>query len=126
MLAVLVVEDELFIRLNEAETLRRAGFQVTEAANSREALAHIRDGRVPDMLVTDIRMPGSIDGLALAHIVAQWWPDTVIVICSDTTPGELPANAVFVPKPVNEWQLLAAVEQARQQAKRRLEAVCLV
>lgn len=66
---ILLVEDELLVRDMIAEELRDAGYLVIECANSDEALVQLE--RVPeiDLLFTDIRMPGPIDGFALAERV---------------------------------------------------------
>jgi CheY-like chemotaxis protein len=79
---VLVVEDEVLVRLMIAEELRGAGFQVIEAADADEALAvlaHITDVSV---IFSDIRMPGSMDGLELAKKVRADFPDIRIVLAS--------------------------------------------
>jgi DNA-binding NtrC family response regulator len=64
--AVLVVEDEAAIRLLLADELDAAGFDVIQAATADEAVAVLRTGRVVRAVVTDVRMPGSMDGLGLA------------------------------------------------------------
>ena len=79
---VLVVEDEVLVRLMIAEELRSAGFQVIEAADADEALAvlaHITDVSV---IFSDIRMPGSMDGLELAKKVRADFPKIRIVLAS--------------------------------------------
>jgi CheY-like chemotaxis protein len=79
---VLVVEDEVLVRLMIAEELRSAGFQVIEAADADEALAvlaHITDVSV---IFSDIRMPGSMDGLELAKRVRADFPKIRIVLAS--------------------------------------------
>jgi CheY-like chemotaxis protein len=79
---VLVVEDEVLVRLMIAEELRGAGFQVIEAADADEALAvlaHIADVSV---IFSDIRMPGSMDGLELAKKVRADFPEIRIVLAS--------------------------------------------
>jgi CheY-like chemotaxis protein len=79
---VLVVEDEVLVRLMIAEELRSAGFQVIEAADADEALAvlaHIADVSV---IFSDVRMPGSMDGLELAKKVRADFPEIRIVLAS--------------------------------------------
>ena len=68
--AVLVVDDEPFVRMDIAEILRRAGFQVEEASNSDEALRKLNGGGCPlRALVTDVQMPGTMNGYGLAKLV---------------------------------------------------------
>jgi CheY-like chemotaxis protein len=67
MSSVLLVEDELLVRELASEDLGDAGFEVTAAGNGDDALALLREGRRFDLLFTDIRMPGVVDGLHLAR-----------------------------------------------------------
>jgi two-component system, response regulator PdtaR len=99
---VLVVEDEVLIRMNMADALAAAGFDVREAENAAEALKLVREQGPTDALVTDVMMPGSIDGFELACIIARCWPRTAIVVCSGNAQpnfGDLPSGAAFIPKP---------------------------
>lgn len=99
---VLLVEDDALVRMIAADAIAAAGFRVLEAENSAVALRLLARGTVPDVLVTDVRMPGSIDGFALAHIVAMRWPETGILVCSgdaQPVPGDLPDGAEFIRKP---------------------------
>ena len=97
---VLVVENDVLLRLVTASNLRDAGFEVIEAANCAEAI-RILD-RIPvDVLFSDIDMPGKMDGLALAQWVHQRQVDTTIIL---TSGGERPLGdareyASFLPKP---------------------------
>jgi CheY-like chemotaxis protein len=97
---VLVVENDVLLRLVTASNLRDAGFEVIEASNSAEAI-RILD-RIPvDVLFSDIDMPGKMDGLALAQWVHQRQVDTTIIL---TSGGERPLGdareyATFLPKP---------------------------
>ena len=76
---VLIVENDVLLRLVTASNLRDAGFEVIEAANPAEAL-RILD-RIPvDVLFSDIDMPGNLDGLALAQWVHRSQADTRIVL----------------------------------------------
>jgi CheY-like chemotaxis protein len=79
---ILIVEDELLIRLNAVEMVEEAGFEVIEAASADEAIA-ILEGRLDIAVVfTDIQMPGSMDGLKLAAAVRDRWPPIMIVATS--------------------------------------------
>ncbi len=86
--AVLVVEDEIMVRLLVADDLRDAGLVVIEAANAEEALTVLRSSTSVDLMLTDIRMPGTLDGLALASKVRETWPDMKIVVASGHFPEQ--------------------------------------
>jgi CheY-like chemotaxis protein len=99
---ILIVEDELFLRMYAAEMIQDAGFDIVEAGNADEAIA-ILEAR-PDIHVvfTDIQMPGSMDGLKLARFVRGRWPPIKIVVTSANFGGrdrDLPEDGVFLPKP---------------------------
>ncbi len=100
---VLIVENDVLLRLVTASNLRDAGFEVIEAANCAEALRVL--DRIPvDVLFSDIDMPGNIDGLALAQWVHRSQADTRIVLTSGAvrTPGDVKEYASFLPKPYAE------------------------
>jgi CheY-like chemotaxis protein len=100
---VLIVEDDVLLRLVTASNLRDAGYEVIEAANSAEAI-RILDCIPVDVLFSGIDMPGKMDGLALAQWVHQRRVDTRIIL---TSSGERPLGgakeyASFLPKPYAE------------------------
>ena len=100
---VLIVENDVLLRLVTASNLRDAGFEVIEAANCAEALRVL--DRIPvDVLFSDIDIPGNIDGLALAQWVHRSQVDTRIVLTSGAarTPGDVKEYASFLPKPYAE------------------------
>lgn len=108
---VLVVEDEALVRMNLADELRSAGYNVIEASNADEAIALLDAGVVPDLLLTDVNMPGSRNGIALAHLVRERLPFArIVVVSSDehNTPAGL-IDAAFS-KPYSLPQLLASIE----------------
>ncbi len=110
--SILVVEDDALLRLTTAEDLRGAGFSVIEAANADEAMT-ILDSAVPiDLVLTDIRMPGSMDGLALAAFVRQRWPSLRIVVASGERPAmvALAVADAFLPKPYDSSAILARLK----------------
>jgi DNA-binding response OmpR family regulator len=91
-LVVLVVEDNDRIRSAEAEALTSCGYTVLTATGSAAALQLLMASRV-DLLVTDIRLPGPVDGIALAKSAKQKWPDIKVLAVSvdvdQFTPGDL-------------------------------------
>jgi two-component system, response regulator PdtaR len=100
--AVLVVEDEHLIRMDTASSLEAAGFIVYEAGNAAEAIRCLELHDEIRLIFTDINMPGSMDGLALAHYVRGRWPPVKIIVTSGfgkIRDGDLPPGALFVEKP---------------------------
>src|SRR5579862_3190692 len=99
--AVLIVEDEVLIRMLLADALRQADWDVIEAANAEEALAVLHTSREPDVLVTDVRMPGSVDGFELAAYVRRAKPRLKVIITSGHAGPDGPIGLAdaFVPKP---------------------------
>ena len=71
---VLVVEDEMVLRMRAVDIVEDAGFAPVEAVNADEALAILESRSDIAVLFTDIQMPGSMDGLKLAHAVHNRWP----------------------------------------------------
>ena len=97
---VLIVENDVLLRLVTASNLRDAGFEVIEAANSAEAI-RILDCIPVDVLFSDIDMPGTMNGLALAQWVHQRRVDTRIILTSGAARalGGAREYASFLPKP---------------------------
>ena len=100
---VLLVEDEPLVRMTAADGLEEAGFHVLEAANADVALK-VLEARSDEVqvLFTDVDMPGSMDGMALAEQVHAKWPHILLLISSGyarTHPDEIPDHGHFVPKP---------------------------
>lgn len=79
---VLIVEDEVLVRMLLAEQLRQAGYSVIEAANAHEAVEVLRHSSDVKLVVSDIRMPGSMDGVELARLVKSEFPDIKIMLAS--------------------------------------------
>jgi len=98
---VLVVEDEVLVRLNISEALRTAGFEVIEADSADNAFSLIQAGERLDVVFTDIRLPGMLDGLALAKMIRAAGPLLPVVITSGEAAKRMEANRTgkFVPKP---------------------------
>lgn len=99
---IMIVEDELFVRMIGADALAQAGYQVIEAGSADEALRLLEQASDVNVLFTDIRMPGSMDGLALAAAVHRRWPGIRILVTSgDTRPSSdaLPDDGRFLAKP---------------------------
>lgn len=102
---ILVVEDDGLIRMDLADTLADQGFAILEAGNADEAIEILEQTPLIHALVTDIDMPGSMNGLELARHVAEIRPDCAIAVISgrySPSQGAFPAKARFLSKPVTE------------------------
>lgn len=102
MPVVLVVEDEALVRLAAVGMLEDAGFRMIEAVNGDQALELLAADSNVQLLFTDVNMPGTIDGLALARKVHDRWPHIAIMVASAKQlpgPEELPAGSRFERKP---------------------------
>ena len=111
---VLIVEDESVLRMNAAEVIGDAGFDVVEAGDADEAIT-ILEAR-PDIHVvfTVIQMPGSMDGLKLARFVRGRWPPIKIVATSgfvNVGSDDLPEGSRFLPKPYRSEQIVATLRE---------------
>jgi CheY-like chemotaxis protein len=105
---VLVVDDEPLLRMDVAATLEEAGCHVLEAANADEALQMMERVAHIDLLVTDVQMPGSMDGIQLSAAVHSRWPDTEVMVTSGRIhprAHELPPNVRFLAKPYPPYKL---------------------
>src|SRR5215216_6038163 len=99
---ILVVEDELFIRMSSVAALQDEGFLVLQAKNSAEALNVLSRHSETNILMTDVRMPGTMDGLALVAQVHIDHPEICSIVVSGNTTAEQARNAGasgFVAKP---------------------------
>jgi CheY-like chemotaxis protein len=109
---ILIVEDELLLRMDAAEAIENAGFKVVQAANADEAIVILKARPDIHIVFTDIQMPGSMDGLKLARFVRDRWPPIKIVATSGLVPvkdEDLPAGSVFLPKPYRDCELVAVL-----------------
>ncbi|WP_052699202.1 response regulator [Hyphomicrobium sp. 99] len=116
--SILVVEDEVLIRLHLAEELRDAGYTVVEAADGHEAMKLLTSLNEIGLLLTDIRMPGSVDGIDLARWVRGKFPEIKIVLVSAEYYPETFAefDAGFT-KPIRMNELMRRVRQLLPQAE---------
>ena len=110
---VLIVEDEFLIAISVATVFQKAGFETVEASNADEAIAILKKRDV-DLIFTDVRMPGSMDGLKLARYARDRWPPVKIMVTSGhhmVQNGDLPDGGVFLPKPYTDAAVVAAISR---------------
>lgn len=118
---VLIVDDEPIIRMDLADMVGDAGFEVLEAKDADEAIGLLEAHAAIRILVTDIEMPGSMNGLKLAAAVRERWPPVVIVVTSgriQPANAELPSDTVFLGKPYNAAAMAAALDTAARSLPR--------
>ena len=114
--SVLLVEDEALIRLMLAGEFEDAGFEVHEADSADRAVSLLEGGLATEVVVTDVRMPGRIDGLGLAAWLAKDRPGVPVVVVSGyTTAAEVealnPAIVAVLSKPYDPSDLVALVTE---------------
>jgi len=111
---VLIVEDEFLLRMDAAEMVRAAGFEVVEAANADQAIEILEAHPDITVMFTDIQMPGSMDGLKLAGAVRGRWPPVKIVATSghlQIGEEELPEGGRFLRKPYNSTEVTGLLRE---------------
>jgi len=99
---VLIVEDEFLLRMDAMQMIEEAGFDVLEAATADQAIALLEQRSDIAVIFTDIDLPGSMNGLKLAHAVRDRWPPIRIVTTSghfNLDQDKLPSGCKFIPKP---------------------------
>jgi CheY-like chemotaxis protein len=111
---VLIVEDDFLLRMDAADMIRAAGFEVIEAGNADQAIEVLEAHSDITAVFTDIQMPGSMDGLKLARAVRGRWPPIKIIATSgrlhiDET--DLPEGGRFLPKPYSHAQVTRVLRE---------------
>jgi CheY-like chemotaxis protein len=105
---ILVVEDEALLRMVVVLGAEEAGFEVIEASNADQAIKILEARNDIRLVFTDIDMPGSMDGLKLAHAVRDRWPPVELIVTSghySVAPGPLPARGRYIGKPYDATRL---------------------
>ncbi len=110
---ILLVEDEVMVRWAVAEALRASDMHVVEASNAGEAIDVVMGGVRPDVLFTDIRMPGHLDGIQLAAFLEASVPNLRVIIASAYFEREdLKFRVNFVPKPYDPKSVAKTITDA--------------
>ena len=107
---VLVVEDEMLLRMRAVDMVQDAGYTSIEAVDADQALAMLESRSDIALLFTDIQMPGSMDGLELAHAVHKRWPPIKIILVSGQlrlSTVEIPLHSRFFGKPLISGEMIA-------------------
>lgn len=112
--AVLVVEDEALIRFAAKDLLESAGYEALEATNADEAIRILEARTDIRVVFTDVDMPGTMDGLKLAHYVRDRWPPIKIVVASGmqiVAESQLPTGSRFFRKPYEDGSIISALAE---------------
>src|SRR5690348_8694007 len=111
---VLVVEDEMILRMRAVDLVEDAGFCPVEAINADEAISILESRSDISLLFSDIQMPGSMDGLKLAHAVHDRWPSIRIILVSGQvklSDTDKPADSRFFRKPLEMNQMITELQE---------------
>jgi CheY-like chemotaxis protein len=117
---VLVVEDEPLLRMVPVDELEDAGFHVVEAGDGDEAVRALNDNSEVAAVLTDIEMPGTVNGLMLAKITNKLYPDAAVIVMSGRvrpTTTDLPPNTKFFGKPFQHHDLIASLHALLKQGR---------
>lgn len=110
---VLIVEDEFVLRMRAVAVVEDAGFTAIEAVDADEALQVLETRSDISLMLSDIQMPGSMDGLKLAHAVHARWPSIKIILVSgqmNVSDQDRPAESRFFGKPVADAKMIAVLQ----------------
>jgi CheY-like chemotaxis protein len=113
-MVVLVVEDLTLVRMFMADFLDEAGFKVFEAVSADEALTVLQARPDVQAVVTDIEMPGSMNGIELAQTIRERWPGIGVVVTSGRQrlgQDDLPEEAAFLAKPYLPETVISVLRQ---------------
>jgi DNA-binding NtrC family response regulator len=116
---VLIVRENLVLRVEVAETFKEAGFKVFQVETADEAILVLRREPMIPVVFTEIHLPGTMDGLTFAHYVRLRWPPTILLVASARIPQAiLPSKARFVQKPYLAGGLAKVVDKVVSQMAR--------
>ena len=110
---VLVVEDEMLLRMRAVDMVEDAGYISVEAVDAEAAFAILESRPGIGLLFTDIQMPGKMDGLQLAHAVHERWPAIKIILVSGQlklSERDIPPSSRFFCKPLQADEMIAEMQ----------------
>jgi CheY-like chemotaxis protein len=111
---VLIVEDEMLLRMRVVDMVEDVGYTSVEAVDADQAVAILESRSDIALLLTDIQMPGSMDGLGLAHSVHDRWPPIKIILVSGQLKLaniDIPAGSRFFGKPLKAKVMIAQMQR---------------
>ena len=113
---ILVVEDEVLIRMAVSDYLRECGFHVIEAGSGDEAVEVLKADTAVDIVFSDVNMPGSLDGFGLAQWIRRERPQLKVILTSGVArkakeAGDLCEDGPFLAKPYHHNDLERHIRQ---------------
>jgi two-component system, response regulator PdtaR len=113
-ISVLVVEDEFLSRLHAVNLVEDAGYTAVEASNAEEAIAILEARKDICIVFTDVDMPGTMDGLKLAHAIRTRWPPIELIVTSGhfhLSDDDMPQRGRFFSKPYRDQEIISALQR---------------
>jgi DNA-binding NtrC family response regulator len=111
---VLIVEDEMLLRMRVVDMVEDAGYVPVEAVDADEAMVILRSRSDIVLMLTDVQMPGSMNGLQLAHAVRENWPPIKIILASGQlklSGNDIPPGSRFFGKPLQSTEIIAEMRE---------------
>ena len=111
---MLIVEDEPLVRMIAVDIVEEAGFEAVQAEDADGAVRILESRRDVQIVLTDIDLPGSRNGVELAVVIRERWPPIEILVTSglyELASDELPQRCKFIPKPYKPWQIAATLRE---------------
>jgi CheY-like chemotaxis protein len=122
---ILVVEDELILRMIAVDLFEEAGYETAEANNADDAIELLQRRMDVRVVLTDVQMPGSMDGIKMAALVRNKWPWIELIMTSGryVRDIDIPERSVFLPKPYDSETLLRVTRHLTCVGVRELENI---
>jgi DNA-binding NtrC family response regulator len=111
---VLVVEDEILLRIDAMAMVEQAGFEAIPASDADEAIRILESRNDIKAVFTDVQMPGTMNGLKLVRVVRSRWPPVALIVTSgyrNILEADLPDGGRFLSKPYAASQIDATLHQ---------------
>lgn len=109
---VLVVEDSTIIRMGAVDLVLSAGYEALEVRDADEAIRILESRSDIDLVFTDVKMPGTMDGIKLSHYIRERWPPVKLIVASGAAileESSLPAGSRYFSKPYDDHTIADAM-----------------
>lgn len=117
---VLVVDDSALIRMGAVDLVQSAGYEVLEAQDADEAIRILESRADIDLVFTDVQMPGTMDGVKLAHYIRNRWPPVKLIVVSGQAileESSLPTGSHYFAKPYTDHAIADAMARLLADAR---------
>ena len=114
---VLVVEDHILLQMAALDLVESAGFEGVGASNADEAISILEVRQDIKIVLTDVEMPGTMDGVRLAHFIRERWPPVHLIIVSGKAvlqESHMPTGTKFYSKPYEDETIIAELQRLMQ------------